>query len=427
MEEKGIRPLRATFLVLLSAAALAGLTLVGVRLGHPFLGALGGYLAYLALATRAFRSSLPGADDVVDDGRLPHGRRLHAVALFLVTALLLSGRMEGQSLPFSVSGFVDVAATWNPNLPSDRDSFIPGAGTSGKKANELSLNLAAVEISTDPAPLGFRLVANVGTGTDVVHSGERHPENVRYIYQASVSYKLDVLKGLVLEAGIQPSHIGYEGYFSKDNPNYTRSWMGELSPYYQTGIKAALAVDDHWSGQLWVMNGWQNIEDNNDAKSFGTQIAWSNGPVGVTWNTFAGPELADDNAHWRTFSDLLLILKPNDRLQVALAFDCGRQSRPDASAATWLGAGMFARYATGLKTAFAARADVYDDRAGFISGTQQTLWDGTLTFEWRPHPQLILKIDARYDRSTADVFGGRSGPATERSQPLGVLGAVATF
>ena len=51
----------------------------------------------------------------------------------------------------------------------------------------------------------------------------------------------------------------------------------------------------------------------------------------------------------------------------------------------------------------------------------------TLTFELRPHPQLILKLEGRYDRSTADAFGGRDGPLTKRDGFLFVLCAVATF
>ncbi len=123
-------------------------------------------------------------------------------------------------------GFVDAYASWNPNRPSDHTNFEPGTGTTALKANELGLNLAALDVSLDPKPVGFHVVAVAGTGTDVVHAAELHPDNVRYIYQASVSYNLNVGRGVLFEAGIQPSHIGYEVFFSKDNPNYTRGWMG---------------------------------------------------------------------------------------------------------------------------------------------------------------------------------------------------------
>src|SRR5271169_5588666 len=114
-------------------------------------------------------------------------------------------------------GLVDVYASWNPNQPFDHTNFEPGTGTTAAKANELGLNLAALDVALDPKPVGFHVIAVAGTGTDVVHAAELHPDTVRYIYQASLSYTLNVGRGILFEAGIQPSHIGYEVFFSKDN------------------------------------------------------------------------------------------------------------------------------------------------------------------------------------------------------------------
>ena len=230
------------------------------------------------------RSEVPG---------MPRTTRVPATLLVtLATAAVLrscSAHAEDPPTPparaIQVHGFVDAYADWNPNQPSDRDNFEPGTGTTARNANQFGLNLAALDISLDANPVGFHVVGVAGTGTDVVHAGELHPDRMRSIYQASVSYKVDVGRGVLLEVGIQPSHIGNEVFFSKDNWNYTRGWMGEFSPYYQTGLKVATSLDDHWSGQLWLLNGWQNIEDNNGGKSIGTQIAYAKDALGVTLNT----------------------------------------------------------------------------------------------------------------------------------------------
>ncbi len=100
MSESGIHPLRAAILVLLSAGALAGCTLLGVHYHHALLGALVGYVVYLIVATRAFRSSFPGADQVVDDGRLPRGKRLSAVAV--ASALALAYASTGRATSSTV-------------------------------------------------------------------------------------------------------------------------------------------------------------------------------------------------------------------------------------------------------------------------------------------------------------------------------------
>ncbi|MCL4820906.1 MAG: outer membrane beta-barrel protein [Vicinamibacteria bacterium] len=49
----------------------------------------------------------------------------------------------------------------------------------------------------------------------------------------------------------------------------------------------------------------------------------------------------------------------------------------------------------------------------------------TLTLEHRPDSRLILKLEGRYDDSTAPAFSGRDG--AQKRQFLLLLGAVATF
>ncbi|HET6982267.1 MAG TPA: outer membrane beta-barrel protein, partial [Myxococcaceae bacterium] len=84
------------------------------------------------------------------------------------------------------------------------------------------------------------------------------------------------------------------------------------------------------------------------------------------------------------------------------------------------------------KWAGTIRGEYYRDSDGFITGIAQTLAEGTLTVEYRPWDLLILKLEGRYDHSTASVFNtstvlpdGTLSKATD--QVLIVLGAVAAF
>src|SRR5438067_9297213 len=69
-------------------------------------------------------------------------------------------------------GFVDVFYGLNTNRPADHGSFLPGTGTTARRANELNLNAAAVDLSLQPRPVGFHLTLAFGSGPDVVHSAE---------------------------------------------------------------------------------------------------------------------------------------------------------------------------------------------------------------------------------------------------------------
>jgi hypothetical protein len=354
----------------------------------------------------------------------------------LIPALLLIAQATPADPPaLKLQGSVDVFYALNTNRPSDGASFLPGTGTTARRANELSVNAAALDVALDPRPIGFHLTLAFGGGPDVVHLAEPAGPSTgsaiwRSVYQASVSWTAPVGSGLLLEAGIYPSHIGFESFFSKDNWNYTRGWMGEFSPYYQAGVKASYAFDAHWSAQVHFLNGWQTIGDNNRAKAAGTQIAWTSDRVSLAFNTFAGPELPGDDSHWRLFGDLTAQLKATHWLAVGATADLGWQDRAQG-AALWHAAALYVRAALSARAAVAVRAEYYDDRDGFFSGTAQVLRDGTATLELRPAEQLILKLEARYDIAGAPVFTSQrdtAGKATfSTTQTLVVAGAVATF
>jgi hypothetical protein len=344
---------------------------------------------------------------------------ISAIALLFVA---LAARADEPAKPIAIHGFVDSYYAWNGNSPASHESFFPGAGSTGKRADEFNLNLAALEIVRDAAPLGFHLSLVAGNGADVIHAAES--EGFRHVYQASVIYKVN--EKLTIEGGIFPSHIGFEAFYSKDDWNYMRSWPGELSPFYQTGVHAAYQFDSHWSGEGYVLNGWQNINDNNDAKAIGGKIAYTSDRLTASLNTFDGPELPHDNSHWRHFGDLIASYKATTKLTLAASLDRGHQELPGDATANWLGIAGFGRYAFDDRHAVAVRGSLFNDPDNAISGAAQKLTEETLTYEFRPVANLIVKIEGRHDHSTAAVFARKTNGLTD-NQTIVVIGAVATF
>lgn len=221
--------------------------------------------------------------------------------------------MKTMLMLLTLHGWIDAYYASNPAHPRPRLNFFSGIGTTAHHANQPALNVAAFEIAHDPKPVGFHLILIGGDSADVVHSGEQHRDRhtIRNLFQATVSYNAPVGRGLALEAGVYPSHIGYEGFFTKDNWNYTRSTLGELAPY--------------------------------------------------------------------------------------------------------------ARYALNDRHPFALRAERFRDPHAGISGFEQTLTEGTFTYEHRPSAHFILKFEGRRDHSSAAVFNG------SRNQRLAVASVVATY
>jgi hypothetical protein len=365
-------------------------------------------------------------------------RGTQMLPLLVLTGALAPPAAAEDGPPLKISAFVDTYFAYNGNRPLDDASFFPGVGTSAKRHNEVSINLAQVDLVMPPEPVGFKLSLGFGTAPDVVHAAEvrgiaAHPDIWRHVVQASVQWQTKAGRGLLMEAGVYPSHIGMEYFQTKENWNYTRSWLGELSPYYQTGLKLAYPFSDRWSGQLHLLNGWQAIADNNDGKSLGAQLAYNAGGLSLSLNGIVGPEQAGNNDDIRVLGDLVATYKVTPSVSLGLALDAAREGRSGAGSVGWHGAGAYARFAPpDARGALAVRAEYYDDDEGAISGIPQTLKEITGTLEYRPAPRLILRLEGRYDRSSAGVFATDvvledGTPDRKRSQFLLVLGAVATF
>ncbi|MET0400949.1 MAG: outer membrane beta-barrel protein [Cystobacter sp.] len=326
-----------------------------------------------------------------------------------------------------VEGGADVYYGYNFNRPASGSNFVPGTGTTTLRDNAFSLNVASLGLSLSPEPVGFHVLLGVGTSLEVVHAGEPAgtgigPEVWRLIQQASVSYAQGPL---TLEAGLYPSHIGLEVLPSQANWTYTRSWMGELSPYYQAGLKGTWTFSTEWSAQVHLLNGWQNLGENNRGKALGTQVAYAGERLSASFNTFVGEEGTEDNSGLRLFGDVVVSWRATEALSFAASADVGTQRRPGQSSAFWYAAALNARLQVAGPVALAARAELFDDRGGLISGTVQRLVEGTLTLEVRPVDHLVLKLEARHDRSSASVF---EGPAELRPyQTLVVAGVTAFF
>jgi len=296
----------------------------------------------------------------------------------VLLALMLACSASAQTI--SLHGWVDAYYASNNDDPHPALNFFSGAGTTAHRANQLALNVAALDIAGEPKPFGFHVTLVGGDSADVVHAGEPHRGAIRNVYQASILYNAGKVG---LEAGIYPSHIGFEGFFSKDNWNYTRGWLGELSPYYQSGIKASYAINDHWSAQIHALNGWQNVTA-HARKAIGTQLAYNGSRLSASFNTY-------DDSH-RKFGDLVASWKGTDHLSLGTSIDHGQDS-----GARWNGIAAYARFALNARHAIAARAEHFRDPQGGISGSPQRLRESTLTYELRQSRHLILKAEARRD------------------------------
>src|SRR5207247_5371184 len=120
---------------------------------------------------------------------------------------------------------------------------------------------------------GYKVKLSVGPATTIVQSLEPGSSPIlQNIEEGFISYLAPVGKGLQVDVGKFVTQHGAEVIEAKDNWNYSRSLLFALAiPYYHMGVRATYTVNDKVTLMGNVVNGWNNVVENNGAKTYGAQ------------------------------------------------------------------------------------------------------------------------------------------------------------
>jgi hypothetical protein len=114
-------------------------------------------------------------------------------------------------------------------------------------------------------------------GTYPEYNLSSEPELLRHIYEANVGIRVLKKAEVWLDAGIFPSHIGFERAINTDSRTLTRSILAENSPYYEAGARLSYKTQNgKWYAAALLLNGWQRVKrpDGNNTPAFGTQLTF---------------------------------------------------------------------------------------------------------------------------------------------------------
>lgn len=344
----------------------------------------------------------------------------------------LSGLLGSTTL----SGFVDVYYGQNFNNPASQTN---GLRFFDQSTQMFGLNM--VELVVDKTPevtnsrtgyhvaLGFGQAMNAVNGSD--HGGLGFDQ---YLKEAYFSYLAPVGKGLQIDVGKFVTPHGAEVIETKDNWNYSRGLLFSYAiPYYHFGMRAKYAFNDKYAVTGFLVNGWNNVVDNNSGKTYGVSFAWNpNKKFGVTENYMAGPEQNNLNSNLRQLSDTVFTYSPNSKLSFIVNGDYGRGDRvTDPLTAIvsppvyWTGVAGYIRYAFSGTSAISTRYEYYDDPNGFTTGTTQHINEFTATVERLMAHHIISRLEFRHDVSNQPVFFKGSTPVL--AQNTLAAGMVFTF
>jgi hypothetical protein len=192
------------------------------------------------------------------------------------------------------------------------------------------------------------------------------------------------------------------------------------------GLRTSVPVGKHFTAGFHLLNGWNNVEDNNSGKTIGLTGAVAAGPV--TWynNYYAGPEKLGTNKGWRHLYDTT-ILVTGSKASAYLNFDYGVDKLVLGGSNAWYGVAGAARFSLTDHVALTPRLEWFKDRDGFSTGTPQTLKEFTLTGEYKWAEGLLTRLEYRRDWSDQPFFERGVTPGGSKSQTTLLVGFVAFF
>jgi hypothetical protein len=325
-----------------------------------------------------------------------------------------------------LAGSVDAYYSLNFNHPVDHRDQLRNFDL---YANDPNLSYAKFSLSRAAEPVGFQIDAGGGPMFNWFHSFDpnRDYKFFHHILQAYISIKPKSWHGVQIDGGKFYTSAGAEVTETQLNWNYTRSLLFALGPYYHVGVRGAVPVGQHLKVGAAMVNGWNNLVDNNTGKTLGLTSSLSVGKV--TWSNayYGGPEHTDTNRGWRHFYDTVLTVTPTSKTSLYVNFDYGTD-RPAAvgTPAVFYGIASAVQFRLSERFAVTPRVEWYNDRDGWATGAPQKLKEYTLTGECKLHEGLIARLEWRQDFSNIPYFH-RGNDQLVKSQPTLVLGMVAFF
>lgn len=247
--------------------------------------------------------------------------------------------------------------------------------------NQPAVNLGLIEFSASKFHWTFRSDFMLGTYSQKNLAAE--PGMLKHIYQLNATLDLAPKHQLIL--GIMPSHIGFESAKNWENPSFTRSYIAENSPYYETGLAWSYSPTQRINLKVLALTGWQTMHKFRPA--LGTQVTIENAKgIGFNSSGFIG----DEGKGLRVFYDTYVKIPLSPTVSWIVCEDVGFESGN-----FWHGGSTFLTWKARPKLKLTSRLEYYADPKAIIlaesfsdlsqslsADCQLTSW-GMLRTEWK--------------------------------------------
>jgi hypothetical protein len=385
--------------------------------------------------------------------------------LVVVVALLGGDAAFADEAPKSwfqqitINAFASASYTWNFNNPASNTNQLRAFDYDHNSFRIDAAEIVVQKAVANRGDFGFRIdiamgaVAKVAAARGLFRDPATGVAGDFDLQQAFASYIVPLGKGLRIDAGKFVTPVGtefidgYDGY----NDNFSRSLLFTWAiPFTHTGLRMSYAFNDKIAATVMLVNGWDNVIDNNSAKSFGVSLALTPvGPLAIYLNYIGGPERDHQDTDFRHLVDVGIVYKPTPRWAFTVnadygmdtnavtpppmvptamdptpvpsgAADAGTVAGAAATNAQWAGVAAYIRCQATRRFALILRGEAFWDFDGYRTGTAQRLLEATLTPEFHVTDSFLVRADLRIDNSDQAPFQRADGLMRHYQPTIGI-------
>jgi hypothetical protein len=332
----------------------------------------------------------------------------HAIVLVFLLAAFSAFSQEAPTKKFTFSGYGEMYYSYDFSNPQnhEKSSFL----YNHKRHNEVNANL--ILLKANYTEKKYRANLSLMAGNFSQYNWSNEPAWAQFIYEANVGIKISDKQNIWLDAGIMPSHIGFESGISADCWTLTRSILAENSPYYETGAKLSyLTKNEKLYLSAMILNGWQKIRKPNFIQnpSFGMQATYRpNEKITFNYSNFLGSDKPDSINAFRHFHNLYIQYEPTDEWGIIAGFDIGNETSSSDHNGTWYSPVLIVRKKINSNIKAAIRGEYYCDKNQIIVSTKTP--NGFQTFgvssniDFNLNEKMTHRIEGKLFQSKDAIF-----------------------
>ncbi len=322
---------------------------------------------------------------------------------------LMGAAQDSSKNALAITGYAEIYYQYNFNKPADGNG--PGFIYSHNRHNEFNLNLGFIKASYTTNNIRTNLALGTGTYMNANYAAETGV--LKNILEANVGIKLSKNKNFWFDAGILPSHIGFESAISKDCWTLTRSLLAENSPYFEAGAKLTYTSNNSkWIVSAMALNGWQRITrvSGNSLMSWGTQLQYKpSDKILLNYSNFIGTDKPDSVRQLRIFHNFYSIISLSNKIGLIVGIDIGSEEKLNAgSNNNWYATVAVLKYTANKQWSFSGRAEYYHDKSAAIIATVTPNGFQTsgysLNIDYAPVKNILLRIEGKTLSSKDNIF-----------------------